>query len=524
MIAALLALAASAAVAAPAAYPESRTDPRFELFGVVQLLADADRRYSGFHRHDSPYTRAAQTWFSPFKRHPAVEAYENLAAKGLDHIFFNGFIFSLGEPPALEPREPFEPGDLAQAGGAETLEEFRYLLSDFARVSRFDAFYRETGPSRDAMVEEVSRQARALDVAGRLEAYTGLKADRRYTLILSPFAEPSLGSTWARDEPGGRRLTSLYGPEDFKGEVSFRLATRLGGLWTEILMDRLGPAARPHRVRINRSKKLYAPLGGACAADWYACFQRHVAFAAGARMLALSGEEEAAAEWPVKYARIGLPHLSPLVESLRDYEADRKRYPTLLDFYPRLLEEVDAVSRAAPAPIPFLGGVGAALRAPGALTVILPGAEGPGVEAALGRLAKARWKDATLLGDAEALSADLTGRTLIVIGTASGNRWLARHLSSLQLPMRFVGARLAVDARPGDSDGSAFEGKIGLITAAVNPADQSKGLVLYTAAEPGPLSSLVGAYDGPADFVVLDAGAPVKLGRYEKSRRPWRLK
>lgn len=524
MIAALLALAASAAVASPSAYPEARTDPRFELFGVVQLLADADRRYSGFHRHDIPYTRAAQAWFSPFKRHPAVEAYERLAAKGLDHIFFNGFVFSLGEPPELEPREPFEPGNLAQAGGAEALEEFRLLLSDFARVSRFDAFYRETRPSRDAMVEEVARQALALDVKGRLEAYTGMKANRSYTLILSPFAEPSLGSTWARDEPGGRRLTSLYGPEDHQGGVAFRLPTRLGGLWTELLMDLLAPAARPHRVRINRSKKLYAPLGGACAADWYECFQRHAAFAAGARMLALSGEEEAAAEWPVKYGRIGLPHLAALVERLRDYEADRKRYPTLLAFYPRLLEEIEAVSRAASVPIPFQGGVAAALAAPGGRTVILPGAEGPGVEKALRRLAEARWKDAALLTDEEALAADLTGRTLIVVGTSTGNRWLARRLGELQLPMRFERARLSLDARPGDSGGSAFEGKIGLITAAVNPADESKGLVLYTAAQPGLLSSLIGAYDGPADFVVLDAGVPVKLGRYEKSRRPWRLK
>ncbi|MDP3540993.1 MAG: DUF4932 domain-containing protein [Elusimicrobiota bacterium] len=524
MIAALLALAASAAVAAPPAYPEARTDPRFELFGVVQLLADADRRYSGFHRHDIPYTRAAQAWFSPFKRHPAVESYENLAAKGLDHIFFNGLIFSLGDPPALEPREPFEPGNLAQAGGAEALEEFRILLADLARVSRFADFYRETGPYRGAMVEEVSRQAAALDVKGRLEDYAGMKTDRSYTLILSPFAEPSLGSTWARDEPGGRRLTSLYGPEDLHGAVAFRLPTRLGGLWTEILTDMLGPAARPHRVRINRSKKLHLPLGAACAADWYDCFQRHVAFAAGARMLALSGEEEAAAEWPVKYARIGLPHLSPLVERLRDYETDRGRYPTLLDFYPRLLEALEAVSGAVPAPIPFQGGVAAVLSSPGGLTVILPGAEGAGVEATLRRRVKARWKNAALLSDEEALAADLTGRTLIVIGTAKGNRWLARSLGELQLPMRFVGAKLALDARPGDSDGSVFEGKVGLITAAVNPADQSKGLALYTAAEPGLLASLVGAYDGPADFVVLEAGAPVKLGRYEKSRRPWRLK
>lgn len=519
-----LVFAAGLASAAPAAYPEARTDPRFELFGVVQLLADADKRYSGFHRHDIPYTRSADAWFKPFRRHPAVEFYQRLAARGLDPLFFNAFVFRLGGPPALEPREPFEPQNLVLAGGAEAMEEFRFLLADFARVSRFMEYFHETESMRRDMTEEVDRQARALDVRARLERYTGMPVRQGYTVIVSPFAEPSLGSTWARDEPSGRRLTSIYGPEDLTGRVGFRLPTRLGGLWTEILIDQLRPAARPFRVRLNRSKALYAPLGSACAEDWYECVQRHIAFAVGARLLDLSGETESAAEWPVKYGRIGMPHIGALAASLREYEADRVRYPTLIDFYPRLLDEIEILERSPRASIPFVGGVGAVLSTSSVLTVILPGDEGAGVERSLRRLAKKRWKRAVFLSDEEALSADLKGRTLAVLGTVSGNRWLARRLDELQLPLRLEDARLSFNARPGDSDGLMFEGQLGLISAAVNPADQSKGLVLFTATEAGLLSSLIGAYAGPADFVVLSGGAVVKQGRYEKSRRPWRLK
>ena len=520
---AALAFAASLASASPAAYPEARTDPRFELFGVVQLLAGSEKRYSGFHRHDIPYTRAAERWFMPFARHPVVESYERLAAKGLDPVFFSAFVFSLGEPPDLEPREPFEPGNLTEAGGAEAMEEFRFLLADFARVSRFGSFYSQTAPLRQAMADEVERQSRELDVKARLERYTGMEVRQRYTLIVSPFAEPSLGSTWARDEAGGRRLTSVYGPEEEGGRVGFRLATRLGGLWTEILTDQLVPAARPHRVRLNRSKALYAPLGGACAADWYECVQRHAAFAVGARLLDLSGQREAAEEWPVKYARIGMPYIGPLSQRLREYESDRARYPTLLDFYPRLVAEIEAIARAGAAVIPFQGGIRAVLSAPGGRTVILPGGEPPEAAKALRRMAESRWKGAAILSDEQALTADLKGRTLIVIGTPAGNRWLGERIEALQLPVKIEGARLLFGARPGESYRLTFEGKLGLITAGVNPSDESKGLLLYTATDPGVLSSLVGAYDGPADFVVLDGGALVKLGRYEKSRRPWRL-
>ena len=242
---ALLTLAAAVAAASPTGYPEVRTDPRFELFGVVQLLAGAEKRYSGFHRYDIPYTRAAETWFKPFARHPCIEVYQRLAATGLDYIVFNDFIYNLGDPPALLPRRHFEPGNLPDAYGSVEIEEFRLLLADFARVSRFEAYFKETASLREAMVSEVAQQAVALDLKSRLERYTGMPVGLRYTLIVSPFVEPSLSSTWVRDEAGGRRLTSLYGPEELPGRVGFRLPTRLGALWTEILMGQLDLAARP---------------------------------------------------------------------------------------------------------------------------------------------------------------------------------------------------------------------------------------------------------------------------------------
>ena len=157
-------------------------------------------------------------------------------------------------------------------------------------------------------------------------------------------------------------------------------------------------------------------------------------FAVGTRLLDLSGEREAAREWPIKYARIGLPYIGALAERLREFEADRARYPTLMDFYPRLVDAIEELARGAAAEIPFQGGIRAILDSPAARTVILPGEEAPGVGAALRRLAADRWKGAAVLTDAEALRADLKGRTLIVIGTATGNRWLRRHLSELQLP------------------------------------------------------------------------------------------
>ena len=97
-------------------------------------------------------------------------------------------------------------------------------------------------------------------------------------------------------------------------------------------------------------------------------------------------------------------------------------------------------------------------------------------------------------------------------------------MSELQLPLRLEGSTIAFDAPFGRKSGQILEGKLGLISVALNPADPSRSLLLYTAVESGLLRSVVGAYEGPADFVVMEAGAVVKLGHYEKTRRPWRLK
>ena len=94
----LLVLTAAAQAPAPQTYPEIRADPRYELFAMVQLLAGADTRFSGFHRHDIPYDRAAEAHFKPFARHPVVQRYAELTAKGFTYVQAYQYLLALGDP------------------------------------------------------------------------------------------------------------------------------------------------------------------------------------------------------------------------------------------------------------------------------------------------------------------------------------------------------------------------------------------------------------------------------------------
>ncbi len=523
----LLAAALASPLRAEASFPEMRTDARFELLGMVQLLAGADRRYAGFQRHDIPYQREAQAHFSRYRKHPAVERFARLSDGGVDYLLAYQFMFALSDPPELALREQLPAPLVERMGGEVSAEEFRVLLADFSKESGFPEFYRRMEPELAGLLEPVRVQARRIDTKGRLERYLGEPLDIRYDFILSSFAEPVLVATYHRVDPDGTpRLTSLYGPEEQEGKFGFLFETRIGPIWWELALARLMTRAEPHRARLRKSRSLYEPLGGACAASWYDCAQRHVAFAVGARLLERQGAAELAREWPVKYARIGLPYLGPLIEKLKLYEADRERYPTLESFYPALLETFEELAARENGDLAYYGRINEILAAPGPFVIIAPADDGPspGLRERLERLREKRWPAAEVLTGEAALSADLAGKSLIVIGTRESNPWLARRYKDLNLPVRVSAGKISLTRVFGEHKTYDFRGRVGLITTALNPSDPARPVLVYTAADPRALAETLDAYDGAADYVILEEGRLLKVGIYEKSRVPWRVK
>ncbi len=522
----LLVLSAAAAAPSPATYPEIRADARYELFAMVQMLAGADRRFAGFHRHDIPYDRAAEAHFKPFARHPAVERYAELTAHGFTYVQAYQYLFALGDPPELSLRDEQLPEPLlALMGGRQGEEEFRLLLKDFAQASGFMRFYAESAPERERMVEDVQKQARSFDIPANLERYTGIPVKTRYTVIISPFAEPVESVSVAREDPdGAAHVTAVFGPDERKGRFGFRLPTRFSQFQRDIVLGELLARAEPHREALNRSSALFAPIADACGATWYDCVQRHIAFAVGARLLDRSGNHEMAALWPGKYARIGWPYLAPLVAALKDYEKDRARYPTLLDFYPKLIAVFDGLAAGAKKPPPFLGDIAKAMADPGPAVLIAPAGASPRLLARVDELRRRSWPRAERMTDRQALATNLSGKIIVVVGAMDGDAWLSRRWAALGLPARLDADGIVFAPRSGEKDGLRLVGRLGLVTDALNPDDPTRPAVVYTAPDEQTLESTLGGEPYPVDFAVLDGTTTVKLGTYEKSFLPWRPK
>jgi len=148
-------------------------DRRYELFAMVQLLAGADKRFSGFYRHDIPYDRRRRPiscLFSGILSWRGTPGWPSKASITCAPI--NSWpcwaILRASRYRALSDQL------VGEMGGARKAEEFRLLLSDFARVSRFAQFFDGAAPERARLIKSVERQARRLDLRGKLERYSGI--------------------------------------------------------------------------------------------------------------------------------------------------------------------------------------------------------------------------------------------------------------------------------------------------------------------------------------------------------------
>jgi len=524
MSAALLLACALASAAAGETFPAPRADPRVELLGAVRLLAGDERGATGFYRRDLPYERELARRLQPFAGHPAVARWLELERAGLGYVPAYQWVLTLGDPPGLEARGALQNDVAKAAGGAEGLEEFRLMLADFSRAADFPRVYAETAPLREPMVDDVRAQAASGGFGAALERYWGGPVAVRYTLIVSEFVEPAIAVTaLARDADGTPRLTSVTGAEEFEGRVRPRLIARRGTLWAEALNEALKPAFAARADALKASAPLLGATSGRCAGTWEDCARKEAAFAAATRMLALAGDKASADEWPIKYARVGMPHIAALVEALKSY-APARGGGTLADFVPRLLSVYDALASSAPAPAPFSLGIAAALADPAPCVLVAPRAPSPELATALARFRRERRLCDAEATPEEALARGLAGRGVVAVGALSENAWLAKRWAQLQLPAHVEAGGLRMNPRPGETRGAVYAGRIGFVSVARNPDDVARPVLLFTGEDPALIPPLLAGFPETADYEIRDGSASVKAGIYEKSRLPWRAK
>jgi hypothetical protein len=324
-----LILAASAAASpASAADLRVRLDPRLELAGALTLLGPGpDPR--GFVRRGRAYDREVLRLFAADAKRPAVAAQAGLSRE--DFVELCDFIDKLTDdlrPNAAYPatRNPERAAWLAQLRG------FRY-------ESRFAARFPALEAAAEAELKPLREAIGLARAAKRVEAYTGLPFDGSYVVTASPFLENERmrNSVLFRDD-GTYELRTILGLDDARPDREYFLKERIPiTIWHQLAHGTLDILADIHRADVAGKRGLYKKLGWDCFSSWENCVKENIARAVYLRLAALDlGEaaakraydDEPAKEWP---------YMDKLLAALNEYENDRKRWPTLAHFYPRLL-------------------------------------------------------------------------------------------------------------------------------------------------------------------------------------------
>ena len=200
------------------------------------------------------------------------------------------------------------------------------------------------------------------------------------------------------------------------------------------------------------------------------------------------------------YAK-GFKYLPPLYDALEEYEKNRRKYRTLVDFGPRLLDEIDKIAKEGSesylARQPFWGRINDAWSRTEPPVFVLP-AEGKVAEYARAVAESGKWKSKPkIVTDAEALEMKPGESVFVVYGTVASNKFLAKLAP--RLPVRVEKGAVVVD-------GEKFAGdKLRLIVAAPHPDKPAIPMVIYTGTDDDVVVGINSVFHGPTGFVVADA-------------------
>nr|MBC8230115.1 DUF4932 domain-containing protein [bacterium] len=217
-------------------------------------------------------------------------------------------------------------------------------------------------------------------------------------------------------------------------------------------------------------------------------------------------------------------YVEALCKRLEQYENQRDKYPTFVDFYPELIKVFEEFSEKEFGDdfysIPFTGTINAVSADRKSVILIIPTHENDKavqdkIHAYVKGIHDKFFKDSLILTDEEALKRDLSTNALMVYGTTTGNLWLAQHIA--ELPVSVEADKIVAD--------TVYSGAhLRFISAWPNPQNPQKGVCIYTAQQAEDVVGINGVFHGPTDYVIAKGTEVLKAANYKKQDGRWAFK
>ena len=288
---------------------------------------------------DHPYGRTIEKTFAAFKAHPAVKLNAAIAKSDPEGSRRKDALRRRSAPPELAFNEAMSAnrGEDERSGA---LDDWLAALSGFTRDSGFMDGFGERARLLDKELAELRARLTKADYIGKLERYTGETYEGGYTLIASPLCQDGgvLNRVWTRDDGAGE-IISLVKLEDSRaGGMTFVDPDLDACVWHELAHGVLDLTANLYDFEQWETPLDLGPELSRNCRNWLHGLREHLVRAVMLRLIAIESGEKAAGKIYSEEGFSAKPHLKAFLDRLKEYERSRKKYPTLSDFYARLVE------------------------------------------------------------------------------------------------------------------------------------------------------------------------------------------
>jgi hypothetical protein len=314
-------------------------DPRLEILSVIQWLSNYRNKYPLLSQYEFAYTQAVDAHFNQYRDHEAIVFMNDLISRPWS---FESPPFSFGAPPEVllylgpngELREDIYNNHFLvnRAGGEESLKQFIVLLLLFFHDSGFANFYEQHQPLYDEVVQGTAAKIGKRNYIAEVEQFYGMHFGS-YTVILVPLYH-SVGYGPRVTVAGTDHVYNIMGPHNIvEGLPDFGSETYFAGIQRhEFSHSFVNPLTEQYWAMAEPYFSAYSsPLEAQEIVN--ESIERAVV-----TTLAYVEEEKLGEQALQQEKDRGFDLVEPLMRRLQEHVYNREKYPTLVEFYPKLLE------------------------------------------------------------------------------------------------------------------------------------------------------------------------------------------
>lgn len=315
-------------------------EPKIELLGVVQYLADARVILKkNLYVDTQKYSDDISEYFLKYKNEEVISLYKEMMETGFIYDIAPNAMLYVDDNLKLLDNISLSERIITSAGGKKKLLKFFKLLADFRKKSKFDDFYISHNEFYNKCVSDVKNRIDKSDVIDKTQNYYGYKQNS-YNFIIQPL---SIGG-YATRMPAKDGKFDLY---DFMCVPSddvefFQMVVH------EFGHSYVNPLTEKNIDEINKYSNLFSPIkvemNNQAYGSWDFCVNEHIVRSISYRVLWGTFGAERSEEYISRDTLNKFIYINAISEKLKEYENNRDKYPKFNDFYPELLKLFNELS------------------------------------------------------------------------------------------------------------------------------------------------------------------------------------